>query len=186
MFITNNQNSFHLWWKENFLKHQKVSKRYDQHCLKNFLLLFIRLLRVPIFKKKKFVAELCIFFLKTRPRWNFKSLNTKFSSQWKDLKNSYQVKQILSLLFKLVTLILSYKYVKGLRVTKNFKQIKFKRIWNKLEAKHCFQRQSWREYIRQTLVLVWNSVLWQKVNFNCWTLFCFYWQNFHFGKKNGH
>ena len=25
MFITNNQASFHLWWEENLLKHQKIS-----------------------------------------------------------------------------------------------------------------------------------------------------------------
>ena len=32
MFITNNHDSFHLWWKENLVKHQKVSKCYDQDC----------------------------------------------------------------------------------------------------------------------------------------------------------
>ena len=33
MFITNNHNSFHLWWYKNFVKHQNVSK-YDQDCRK--------------------------------------------------------------------------------------------------------------------------------------------------------
>ena len=32
MFITNNHDSFHLWWKENFIKHQKVSKYFGQDC----------------------------------------------------------------------------------------------------------------------------------------------------------
>ena len=32
MFITNNHASFHLWWDENFVKHQNVSKYYDQDC----------------------------------------------------------------------------------------------------------------------------------------------------------
>ena len=32
MFITNNHDSFHLWWHENFFKHQNVSKYYDQDC----------------------------------------------------------------------------------------------------------------------------------------------------------
>ena len=32
MFITNNHISFHLWLKKNFVKHQKVSKYYDQDC----------------------------------------------------------------------------------------------------------------------------------------------------------
>ena len=32
MFITNNHDSFHLWWKEHLAKHQKVQKYYDQDC----------------------------------------------------------------------------------------------------------------------------------------------------------
>ena len=32
MFISNNCASFHLWWKENLLKYQKVSKYYDSGC----------------------------------------------------------------------------------------------------------------------------------------------------------
>ena len=32
MFITNNHDSFHLWSKENLVKHQDVSKYYDQGC----------------------------------------------------------------------------------------------------------------------------------------------------------
>ena len=44
--------------------------------------------------------------------------------------------------------------VKGLRVTKIVKEIKFEEAWDGLEGKYCFQRQSWPKYIRQTLVLV--------------------------------
>ena len=29
MFISNNRSSFHLWWKENLVKHRKVSKYYE-------------------------------------------------------------------------------------------------------------------------------------------------------------
>ena len=32
MFITNNRTSFHLWWKENLVKHWKVSKYYETDC----------------------------------------------------------------------------------------------------------------------------------------------------------
>ena len=32
MFITNNHDSFHLWCKKNLVKHQNVSKYYDQNC----------------------------------------------------------------------------------------------------------------------------------------------------------
>ena len=51
------------------------------------------------------------------------------------------------------------------------KQIKFEGAWGKLEAKYCFQRQSWPKYMRQTLVLVWNSALREKFNFNFWAVF---------------
>ena len=30
--ITNNYDSFHLWWKRNLAKHQKISKYYDHDC----------------------------------------------------------------------------------------------------------------------------------------------------------
>ena len=32
IIITNNYASFHLWWKENFLKYQKFWKHYDHDC----------------------------------------------------------------------------------------------------------------------------------------------------------
>ena len=32
MFISNNRPSFHLWWKENLVKHRKVWKYYETDC----------------------------------------------------------------------------------------------------------------------------------------------------------
>ena len=32
MFISYNRSSFHFWWKENLIKHQKVSKYYENDC----------------------------------------------------------------------------------------------------------------------------------------------------------
>ena len=32
MFISNNRASFHLWWIENLVKYQKVSKYYENDC----------------------------------------------------------------------------------------------------------------------------------------------------------
>ena len=32
MFTSNNRASFHLWWKENLVKYQKVSKYYENDC----------------------------------------------------------------------------------------------------------------------------------------------------------
>ena len=65
MFVTNNHDFFHLWGKKNLVKHQKVSKCYDQDCLKNFLLHFMSSLRAPIFENSNFVIEICLIFLKT-------------------------------------------------------------------------------------------------------------------------
>ena len=31
-FISNNRELFHLWWKENLVNHQKVSKYYENDC----------------------------------------------------------------------------------------------------------------------------------------------------------
>ena len=36
MFISNNRASFHLRWKENLVKYQKVSKSYETDCSSNF------------------------------------------------------------------------------------------------------------------------------------------------------
>ena len=49
------------------------------------------------------------------------------------------------------------------RVTKTVKQIKFERVWRKLEAKKCFQRQSFTKYLRQTLFFMLNSALQEQI-----------------------
>ena len=36
MFISNNRTSFHLLGKENLVKHQRVSKYYENDCLQKF------------------------------------------------------------------------------------------------------------------------------------------------------
>ena len=35
MFISNSRTIFHLWWKENLVKHEKVSKYYEDDCRSN-------------------------------------------------------------------------------------------------------------------------------------------------------
>ena len=44
MLISNHRATFHLWRKENLLRHQKVLNYYENDCLQNFLLLFVSLL----------------------------------------------------------------------------------------------------------------------------------------------
>ena len=55
--------------------------------------------------------------------------------------------------------------VKDFRVTKIVKEIKFEGVWDELESKAGFQRESVTKYLRLTLVLVWNSALREKFNF---------------------
>ena len=49
-----------------------------------------------------------------------------------------------------------------------------------------FSLQSWPKYMRQTLVLVWNSALGEKFNFCFSAVFCQYLQNFQFERKTEH
>ena len=63
-------------------------------------------------------------------------------------------RQILALFCNLVALILGLKWVKGLRVTKIVKEIKFEGVWGELEAKNWCQRQSFTKYLRLTLVFM--------------------------------
>ena len=64
MFITNNHASFHLWWNENLVKYQKVSKYYVYDCLQNFLSLFVFLLTAPIVKDSHILAGIHFIFFK--------------------------------------------------------------------------------------------------------------------------
>ena len=44
--------------------------------------------------------------------------------------------------------------MKGLRVTKIVKEVMFEGVWGEVKSKKCFQRQSFKEYLRLTLVFM--------------------------------
>ena len=44
--------------------------------------------------------------------------------------------------------------MKSLIDTKIVQKTKFEGIWGGLEAKKCFHRQSWKKYMRQTVVFM--------------------------------
>ena len=111
------------------------------------------------------MAGIYFIFPKNIVYKTWKGLNTKFGPQWKDRESIYQVRQIWTLFSILVALILGWNCVRDLRVTKIVKQIKVERIWGELEAKNLLQRQPFTKYLRQTLVFMWNSALWEKFNF---------------------
>ena len=62
--------------------------------------------------------------------------------------------------------------MKGLRVTKIVKEIKFEGVLGELEAKKLFLIQSFTNYVRLTLVFMWNSALHRKFNFYFSRVFC--------------
>ena len=81
MFISNNRLSFHLWRKENLVKHRKVSKYYETDCLQNFLLLFMFLLTTKFVKNSHIQARVFFIFLKNVSKQSCDSFNTKFQPQ---------------------------------------------------------------------------------------------------------
>ena len=105
MCISNNCQSFILWWKKNLIKDQRVSIYYENYCLQNFLLYFISLSTAK-FVKKKHSGKNLLHLPKKCPKANPISFNTKFLPQWKAWKSSYQLRQILALFFNLIALTL--------------------------------------------------------------------------------
>ena len=65
-----------------------------------------------------------------------------------------EVGEILTLFCNLTVLNLVLKILKGLRVTKVLKKIKFEGAWGELESKKCFQRQSFTKCLILTLVFI--------------------------------
>ena len=126
MYISNNRSSFHLWWKEKLVIHQKVSNYYETDCLQNFLLLFMFLLRIKCLKNTHIYVRNVFFFLKNVLKQTWNSFNIRFQPYQKGRKSSCLVKPILWFLCHLIHLILDSKSVKGLRVTENVKAIKFR------------------------------------------------------------
>ena len=130
---------FHLWWKKNLAKGQKVSKYYENDGLQNFVPFFMYLLTAKFTKNSPIQARIYFIFLKNILKKPWNSFNAKFQPQWKDRKSCYQVRQILVLFRNLIALILVLKSVKDLRVTKISKEIKFEEVRGELESNKSFQ-----------------------------------------------
>ena len=55
---------FNLWWNENLLNHQEVSKIYEHNCVKNLLFLLMSLSTFLIVKSSRILAGTYYTFLK--------------------------------------------------------------------------------------------------------------------------
>ena len=68
--MSNNRPSFHLWRRKNLVKHEKVSKYYENDCLQNFLSLFMSLLTAKFVRNSHTDARIYFSFLKNVVRKN--------------------------------------------------------------------------------------------------------------------
>ena len=108
------------------------------------------LLTALIVKNSHILAVIYFINLKQYPRPNWKGLIPNL-----DLREIIgKVVITLALFRKLVALVLGKNCVKGLRVTKIVKQIKFEEDWGELQVRNCLLRQSFTKYLKQTLVFM--------------------------------
>ena len=135
-------------------------------CYGNFLSHYMSLSTAKFVKNCHIWAKSYFSFLKNVLKQTWIAFNTKFWNQWKYQNSSYQLRNIFACVCNLIVLSLGWNSVKVLRVTKVVKKIKFEGIWGELEAKKGFQRQSFTQYLRLTLLFMWNISLWEK--FNCY------------------
>ena len=75
MFISNNCPSFHLWWKENLVKHWKVSKYYKTNCRIKFMIV------APV---KLLISEVSQLTIK-RNTWHIQDFLKAVGSNIRDL-----------------------------------------------------------------------------------------------------
>ena len=122
MFISNNCPSLPLWWKENLIRHQQVSKYYGNDSLQNFLLDFMSLIPTKFVRNSHIWAKIYFIFLENVLKQTWNSFYTNIEDQWKSWKSSYQAKQFLALFCYLIPLILSQSSVEALGVTKIVKE----------------------------------------------------------------
>ena len=140
ILISNNCSSLHLWWTENLVKLQQVSKYDEKDCLQIFFLLFMSLLPTKFVKNSHIWGKIYFIFLKNVLKQTRNSFNTKFQAQWKACSSSYQLKQILAVYCDLIPLILGQSSVEVLGVTEIVKEIKFEAVLDRLKSKKIFQR----------------------------------------------
>ena len=140
ILITKNGTSCHLWSKETLVKHQKISKYYENNCPTNFILLFLSLLAPPIVKRSQIYSGIYFIFLKHALRETWRCFDIKFIPQWLDRKSSYQVNQSLATEFlQLNCPYFRLKLCEISWVTKIVKEVMFGEVWGELETKKFFR-----------------------------------------------
>ena len=123
-----------------------------------FIFLFMSLLRAGIY----------FMFLKNVLKQSWKSFNTKFRLQWKELASKANFSTFL---------LLSCSNFKLKLCKRHWSDWKFQwnHVWRCLrwsELKHCSQRRSFTKYFRQTLVFTWDSKIQESFNFYFSAVIC--------------
>ena len=112
------------------------------------------LLTALIVKHSLISARICLLFPKNCLRPNLKGFQYQIWTSVKDWSSSYQVRQIFSNFLQVSCSNFKLNSVKDLRLKKNEKQNKLEGVWGDLEARNCFQRQSFTKYLRQSVVFM--------------------------------
>ena len=94
MFISDNRQSFRLWWKENLVKHQKVLKYYQNWLSAKGFLAFYVFIHEEICQKQSYLG---LNLSKKRSETNLKLFQYQISTAVKDRKSSYQVRKKLGI-----------------------------------------------------------------------------------------
>ena len=85
-FITNNHDSFHLWWKENLVKHQHSQNIMTIVVCKDFLCILCTYRQFQSLKSSHIFAGIDFTLLKERPRPNSKVLQYQICTSKKRSK----------------------------------------------------------------------------------------------------
>ena len=147
--IINKRALFHFWWKQNWVKFQKISEYYENDCLQNIGLFFMSLWKAPIVKHSR-LNYILLFLLKNHVKTNLKIFQYRFS-----MSGKISLKQLASeansgTILQLSCSKFSLKLWEKPDIYQNCQKVKFEGALNEFEAK----------ILRQTLVLMWNSALW--------------------------
>ena len=78
MFISNNDAPFRLWRKQTLVKHQRVSKYYEDDCLQNFPLHHISEVKANFVKNSHIYSRIYLIFLENVLKQTSNVFNTEF------------------------------------------------------------------------------------------------------------
>ena len=103
-FIANNRASFHSWWKENLIKHQKVSKYYENNWRSCFCVLLTDLSQTICWKTNfkwcwNFIWETHLWYLRIRKQRS--NLRNNCSSWRNMLYGVIEVSTLVPLVFNI-------------------------------------------------------------------------------------